>query len=353
MFVDLVALEAGCVQKPAPGKILGLNDTVFSLRPIGIIDPVDPSKQTKPSGGSSLPTSTLAGIVACVVVFIIAGAALGYIWYRKRKNKQARALAAEKARRIGGGGAGGGINNYHRPQSSLSFQCQTHMSPRSPKFFPGDESPVGDDDFKPSGSPQLSRKSTTMWSASDTISTVAPSTISQQTLPGGGGRIVSQQSNSRLFSNLNGLALHSLDTTAKAPARFSPYDDFGHGGAYTTPTSTTSTRSTAALLPRVAPYVPADYALTGGFSPPQQQGAWPGWSPASSGTGSPQQARQSVSAAPTSWASPSPPPPPPPSKSPRMTFTGLKKGGGKEKEKGSPIETKVVDTVFPPPPTRR
>lgn len=290
---------------------------------------------TPKSESSGLPTTTIAIIVICIVVGIALVAALLFIRRRKRKNRIARASA----------------EHYRQwaPQSPLSFQCQTNPGPKTPKFFRDTGSPVADGMShapSPTGHPQA-----TMWNQHHPVSSFQNfSAISkpekekeaQQAYSQVKGGLTSPQ---RPNHNPN-VSLHTLDTSAlpAAPAftyhspssavlRHSPSD------TYTTPTSTTSTRSTTQLLPKHSvpgPYSPADVvspvsAGANGIPPSPLT-----WRPA--------------------WASGDGGPPALPPKSPRAMNNS---GGGARKvkrgkrESGSPVESRRVDTVFPPPPTGR
>ncbi|CCF37027.1 LPXTG-domain-containing protein [Colletotrichum higginsianum] len=121
----LIALGAGCKQRPDPGKLIGLNDTIFTKGMITAIDPKDaetPEKDEKPG----LPTTAIVGIVIGSVVALVLVAGCAFIQYRKRKaRREGRGINPELSRRAKG----------HRPVSSLSFRCQTHLTPKTPNFF--------------------------------------------------------------------------------------------------------------------------------------------------------------------------------------------------------------------------
>ncbi|KAL4726135.1 hypothetical protein ACLX1H_006812 [Fusarium chlamydosporum] len=104
----LVALEAGCQQRPKPGITLGLNDTVFSDRSIAI---VDPSASLSPGDDHKLPNTSIAAIAVGVIVFLLISAGCIFMQHRKRKKLSTR-----------------------NRRSSLSFRCQTHLTPRTPGF---------------------------------------------------------------------------------------------------------------------------------------------------------------------------------------------------------------------------
>ncbi|KAF4962243.1 hypothetical protein FSARC_9668 [Fusarium sarcochroum] len=104
----LVALDAGCQQRPKPGTPIGLNDTVFSERTIAIIDP---SASIAPGDTHAIPNTSIAAIAIGVVAFLLISAGCIFMQHRKRKKYSARSR-----------------------RSSLSFRCQTHLTPRTPGF---------------------------------------------------------------------------------------------------------------------------------------------------------------------------------------------------------------------------
>ena len=122
--LDVSALNVGCLQQPAPGKAISLNGSIFSSSIIGAQSPSTPSS----SSGGGLSTGVIAGIVAGAIVILILIAVLVFCRYRRRKNRQNRAVS------IGpDGGWRWGIGA--RPQSDLSFQCRSDKL--SPTFTPG------------------------------------------------------------------------------------------------------------------------------------------------------------------------------------------------------------------------
>ncbi|KAF4469867.1 exo-alpha-sialidase neuraminidase [Fusarium albosuccineum] len=113
----LVALEAGCQQRPKPGATISLNDTVFSESSVGI---ADPSASLAPEDSHALPNSSIAGIAVGGFVFLLISMGCIFVQHRKRKNRSA----------------------LNRP-SSWSFRCQTHLTPRQPDFGPLDRDYFG------------------------------------------------------------------------------------------------------------------------------------------------------------------------------------------------------------------
>ncbi|KAL2197309.1 hypothetical protein P885DRAFT_34860 [Corynascus similis CBS 632.67] len=111
------ALSAGCQQKPSPGTLLGLNDTVFADGPIGIVDSETDDDDDDNAG---LATPVIIGIAVGAVVFLLLIAGITFVCLRRRRNKRVRTSSQGEFR--------------HRHRSSLSFQCQTHLA--SPRFWP-------------------------------------------------------------------------------------------------------------------------------------------------------------------------------------------------------------------------
>ncbi|KAJ4306295.1 hypothetical protein N0V88_001094 [Collariella sp. IMI 366227] len=123
-FLYFVALEAGCRQQPASGVLLGLDDTIFSVNRISIVDPTTLKQKQDGTPKQGLSTPAIVGIAAGGMVFLLVVAGFTFVCLRKRKNKQKRASAEADFYNK--------INNRHR--STGSFQCQTHMI--SPRFWP-------------------------------------------------------------------------------------------------------------------------------------------------------------------------------------------------------------------------
>ncbi|KAH7321654.1 hypothetical protein BKA65DRAFT_512689 [Rhexocercosporidium sp. MPI-PUGE-AT-0058] len=79
----LVALEAGCTQRPASGLVVGLNSTVFTKDEVTITFPQNPGPNKKHkslSTGAIIGTAVGCGILLLIVLAII------FICLRKRRN---------------------------------------------------------------------------------------------------------------------------------------------------------------------------------------------------------------------------------------------------------------------------
>lgn len=122
----LVALEAGCRQRPNATDLLGLSGSVFSSDVVQIVDPSTLKKSTNPT---QLSTAAIAGIAAGGVALVALVAAIVFVRCRRRRN---RSGIRGKPR----------WDKSHKRRSSFSFKCRNILaSPLSPKFFT-DLSPV-------------------------------------------------------------------------------------------------------------------------------------------------------------------------------------------------------------------
>ncbi|KAI1390831.1 uncharacterized protein F4822DRAFT_164640 [Hypoxylon trugodes] len=326
----LIALDAGCKQKPATGMVIGLNDTVFSKGMISSVDPTTgkDTDNTRPA----LSITQIAGIAAGAAVAILAITGFLFVHFRKRHNRR---LLLGNARIS----TGGQKKSRHRPASSLSFRCQTHLTPRSPAFFPNpsdttieEEKPYQVGPFSALGSHPISPKSPRQptWASQSSNKGFNPSRLSNKPVP-----------------------LHNIATaiptipdnvhysTSPKAAVFSPVEE---------PISTTSTKSTSQLLP-LRQYNPAEY----GYTSPQIGSSPDGTftSPVSGSTSSPLLSRAWEQRTPT-WDLP-------PRGSSRSTgvgawervAAGVANKNRRTSNTGSPVESKQINFNFPSPPTRR
>ncbi|KAI1138647.1 hypothetical protein F5Y05DRAFT_45997 [Hypoxylon sp. FL0543] len=326
----LIALDAGCKQQPPTGMLVGLNDTVFSETRISPIDP-NAGKPTDDKG-PALSVPQIAGIAVGAVVLILALAGFLFVHIRKRRNR--RLLLGDV--RVP---ATGGKKSRHRPASSLSFRCQTHLTPRSPAFFPNPSDGTIEEE-KPYVGPFSALAS----------HPVSPRSPREASWP---AQNVHSGFNSSSRSGNKAVPLHNIATaipaipdnvhysTSPKAAFFSPTDE---------PISTTSTKSTAQLLP-LRQYNPAEY----GVSSPQIGASPDGTfsSPTSGTTTSPLLSRaweQKTS----SWDLP-----PRSSSKPagvgawERVAAGVVGKNRRTSNTGSPVETKQINFNFPPPPSRR
>ncbi|CRJ83597.1 hypothetical protein BN1708_009082 [Verticillium longisporum] len=336
----LVALDAGCQQRPNPGTLIGLNDTIFSATAIEAVDP-STLETKKPEQASVLTLPAIVGIAVGGFVLLLLASGCGYMHHRKRKaRRESQNMSKKGARR-------------HRPASSLSFRCQTHLTPRSPSFFPigkeetaTREKPFVDPAAALNSNPSISTNMSSAWNQS---SASLPPTQPWR------GKAPPQGHAKDALSLSTILPSHAQSSFYKP----SPTD-------YTTPTSTTSTRSTTALLPVHHAPRTASYGASAPPRPPR--------SPATESYGSP--LLSGATASPLLSQRGWPPQPVQPrsdavsSSSPRQSHpqgqvlnillgretiapVAQKRGvpvpallGG-----GSPTESRTLQTSFPPPPS--
>jgi hypothetical protein len=201
-------------------------------------------------GDSSAPLKQQSPLSLPVIVGIAVGAAaiilftISWLCLRRRRRRALR-LPEEKLPK--------GIRKRNRA-SSLSFRCQTHLTPKSPNF-PLDLETGADGGARIS---ILSRLS--IWQTKD-ISPVEPKAALGPKM----STTKVQQKDA------------SLLITTDLPPRGSPKPQSPRSwmspDEYRTPSSTTSMRSTSALLPPIAAYDPVVY------SPPSRSQPNPHWEP--------------------------------------------------------------------------
>ncbi|KAK8063430.1 LPXTG-domain-containing protein [Apiospora saccharicola] len=237
----MVALGAGCSQKPGPGTAVGLNDTVFSPTLIGMVDPIS-SSAAKPTEAPALGIPALVGIAIGGVVLLLAIAGLIFVRRRTRRNRRQRLAASLD-------GNAPNRRKGHRPASSLSFRCQTHLSPRSPGFSSNVTGPstIQEEKMSPYTSPTAALGSNPVSASPYWSPSIAPSS-----------RFGGSERSYRGSPNLQNITTcaptvpdHVHYSTSPKAKGFSPVDT-------ATPASAISTKSTAQLLP-LRSYNPANY----------------------------------------------------------------------------------------------
>ncbi|KAK3377796.1 hypothetical protein B0H63DRAFT_225953 [Podospora didyma] len=369
----VVALEAGCKQQPPPGRVVGLSGTVFVSETITIVDP--DTLNSDSHHGPALSTTVIVGIVVAIVAIILIISGVLFVCLRRRRNKRARGTDKQEFYdRI-----------RHQRQSSLSFQCQTHMA--SPRHRPGAEEPLPTQDDMADAPWPLTQdvrdasRPSSIWKGQDPElqdKSQAPP-YSPEDPPFDEKTALSKRGSSGL--GLTNVPLHNLKTslptmpphayTTPSPASmfYSPTD-------FRSPMSADSVRSTTGLLPAIKKYVPAEYA---GTSPTQQRSPSAfspvlptpisAVSPHHKGYPWPDQHRRSSAAlAPTSAVAPrlnvnintvnlSPTTAPSPKgTSSRYSLAAAatwRSQAPKIKESGSPVESWEIQTAFAAPPTAR
>ncbi|KAL8348818.1 hypothetical protein RB601_002240 [Gaeumannomyces tritici] len=373
----LVALEAGCQQRPAPGKTVGISGSIFSSDRITILNARAGDKDGE---GSGAPTTTIVIAVISGVIGLAAVAAVVYMCVRKRRNRRDRA----GLRRSGGGD--------HRRQSSLSFWCPTPRNPNPLQMFAG---PGGDgyDDLAAAQvqhqqqdhqhQQQQQQKPQHIVSVRDSVTPTPPANLWRTSHAVAATASLSpvdedKKSHQAGWSpssprrqdwsftpghndddkkELTALGLdatggdngglYQLKTSLPTPPRNA------HASPMTASSAATPTSATQLLSYAHAPYVPADHPpVAAGGSPmsarfprggggggrqspaasPQQQWGWPAPAaapPARSATASP---------------------PPPSSRSPRVGPPPAGRRGGRNT--ASPVESNAIQTSFSGPPRR-
>ncbi|KAI1171942.1 hypothetical protein F4777DRAFT_590873 [Nemania sp. FL0916] len=342
----LVALEAGCDQRPAPGTAVGLSDTVFSTTQITAIEPTSAASN---DNKSALPITSIVGIAVGAVVVLLAIAGFFFVRHRKRRN-QRRRFESEISN------AGSPRRANHRPASSLSFRCQTHLTPRSPAFFPNDSDTTVEEE-KGYSSPDLALGSHPITKGSPMSN---PSSMPWHDQP-------SAPSFSRPRPAPQ--PLHNISTTTPTVPESVHYSTSPKASRFPTsyeetPTSTTSTRSTAQLLPLRA-YNPADYGVASPhLGSPAADGSSSYTSPISASTASPLLGRtwerQNVDSSSMTPLWETQPPLPlretvvtAAARSSKIGMPPLSPGKKRISStgSGSPVESTQINTVFPGPPS--
>lgn len=82
----MVALEAGCEQKPDPGELISLSGSIFTTSAVNITTPAeDILEKPKGAGSNTLTTGAIVGIAVGVGLFLLGGVALFFIYWRRQK----------------------------------------------------------------------------------------------------------------------------------------------------------------------------------------------------------------------------------------------------------------------------
>ncbi|KAL0943982.1 LPXTG-domain-containing protein [Colletotrichum truncatum] len=338
----LVALEAGCRQRPDPGKVIGLNQTVFTKGVITAVNPIDQAKDSK-DDKPSLPMTAIVGIVVGVVVALLLAAGCIFIQYRKRRARAGRGINPELSRRAKG----------HRPASSLSFRCQTHLTPKTPNFFPIEE---GEEVRSEKGRVQQQQQQQQQHQDMSSTSATADPWISHNA-------IYSFRSSSPTpLTDKKGLhkdavplaniktSLPIMPLKAHSPRHnMSPQEDY-------TPSSTTSA---APLLP-LRPYVPSEHGMStpsmghaAAFSPATMTTYS---SPTSGNTASPLLSQAGWPAPARNIATIDSLPATEPTRTIPVIMRDLARPLPKRVTSlgdGSPVESQKIQTSFPPPPPHK
>jgi hypothetical protein len=83
----MVALEAGCEQKPEPGTVLSLSSTVFTRQAVNITEPErDIRNEPEGAGSSTLTTGAIVGIAVGAGLLLLGAVALFIVYWRRQKS---------------------------------------------------------------------------------------------------------------------------------------------------------------------------------------------------------------------------------------------------------------------------
>lgn len=95
----LLALQAGCEQKPAPGVLLGLSGEIFSEQPVNITtSAASNSTLTRSGDRQELSTAAIVGIaIGATALFVIAIILFTIYWYRQKRYDREDQRAADRA----------------------------------------------------------------------------------------------------------------------------------------------------------------------------------------------------------------------------------------------------------------
>lgn len=104
MWIGIVALEAGCSQKPSQKALIGLTGSIFNTEIVTVSAPLSPDDpKLKPKNESeNLPMQAIIGIIvgAVVITLMIVGV-VGYKCFKKRKARKLEAINSTCHSRFG------------------------------------------------------------------------------------------------------------------------------------------------------------------------------------------------------------------------------------------------------------
>lgn len=82
----MVALQVGCAQEPEPGVPLGISGSPFTRENLKVTTGADDSDRDPGASPNSLTTGAIVGIAVGAALVVFGGAALWFIYYRKKRN---------------------------------------------------------------------------------------------------------------------------------------------------------------------------------------------------------------------------------------------------------------------------
>jgi hypothetical protein len=82
----VIALQAGCRQRPEPGTLVSLNDTIFTSSPVNATEPEENIlERPEGAGSNTLTTGAIVGIAVGVGLLLVGAMVLFIIYGRKKK----------------------------------------------------------------------------------------------------------------------------------------------------------------------------------------------------------------------------------------------------------------------------
>ncbi|KAJ4423831.1 hypothetical protein N0V82_001570 [Gnomoniopsis sp. IMI 355080] len=362
---SLVALDAGCLQRPNTSDLLGLSDSVFST---SLVQIVDPSTLNNNDAAPALSTAAIAGIAAGGAAVLIIIAAIIFVRCRKRRNRANLGIKPRWGK--------------DKRRSSFSFKCRNILaSPLSPKFFT--DLPPVEENHQPYGSleEQMAGMSTINRAPdgryyietkpkyqTHPYETALDGRRTQDTLSSLQSTLVSEPWDDLHVAKKRGPANRSPMTIDTTEAGLSPppaahqspkANEFGISPistrlapaintSYTTPVNNApATISPVQSFSRSSPKPKTTTMSSQGSGYPSRK------SPETSSPLVQQHGWPSSRGTPEPWFPPPPPSGPSPSKYGRKVSLGAVGSTRKGKrESGSPVESKQVQVVFPGPPQR-
>lgn len=134
-LVDIIALQAGCEQKPAPGLMIGLDGNIFEDKMVNATA-ASPTASVDPSwfddGPLTLPIKVAIGAAGVVVLLFLAGACI--IWNgRRRRRAFLRKIESRNSKMAGWPSPQQTqqMKSFPFPQNAGATRPETHDTPLS------------------------------------------------------------------------------------------------------------------------------------------------------------------------------------------------------------------------------
>ncbi|KAK7993496.1 MFS general substrate transporter [Apiospora arundinis] len=136
----LIALRAGCKQKPQPGHLLGLTGSLFSTQAVNITDPPPAVEDTSKDNTSPMTTGAIVGIAVGAALLFLGGAALFIVYHQKQKKIPSTTRAAAprpSSPPVYGGFNGVGDHKKINSQNSSSMAAYSDYELRAQQAYYG------------------------------------------------------------------------------------------------------------------------------------------------------------------------------------------------------------------------